>query len=111
MNEPGTPPGLTKRCRSSADPCPWSGQVDLDGSIDAGRQAVSASPNLDEADAARLSNLSGALRTRFDRTGQMDDLNEAIDQAQRAVATVPTDHPDRIYCLIMLAAALATRLN
>lgn len=43
----------------------------------------------------RLNNLGSKLSSRYDRTGVMGDLKEAIDLARQAVATIPKDHPDR----------------
>jgi hypothetical protein len=39
-----------------------------------------------------LSNLSLALRVRFESTGQLTDLEEAITVGGEAVAATPLDH-------------------
>ncbi|WP_243407941.1 tetratricopeptide repeat protein, partial [Frankia canadensis] len=56
-----------------------------------------------------LSNLGIALRTRYERTGQVTDLDDAINTGQAAVDTTPTDHPDRAGYLSNLGIALRTR--
>ena len=54
-------------------------RADLDAAIDAGQQAVAASPADHPDRAGYLSNLGNALRTRFERTGDQADLDAAID--------------------------------
>ena len=60
-----------------------------------GRQAVAASPADDPGRAGYLSNLGAALLGRFVRTGDLADLDAAIDALRRAVAASPADHPGR----------------
>jgi CHAT domain-containing protein len=45
------------------------------------------------ANHAGLSFLAATLGTRFERSGEMKDLEEAIDTARRAVQSTPPDHP------------------
>jgi len=81
----------------------------LNDAIDLLRQAVEATPTDHPDRAGRLSNLGGALQTRYQRTGQAADLDEAITTGQAAVDTTPTDHPDRAMYLSNLGGALQTR--
>ena len=68
------------------------------------RQAVAASP-ADHPDRAwKLSNLGHALRRRFERTGDLADLNTAVSAARQAVAASPADNPDRATFLSNLGA-------
>ncbi|KAI9785802.1 MAG: hypothetical protein M1816_008250 [Peltula sp. TS41687] len=45
--------------------------------------------------AGRLGNLGVMLRSGYERTGEMKDLEEAIRVARLAVDSTPEDHPDR----------------
>jgi tetratricopeptide (TPR) repeat protein len=56
-----------------------------------------------------LSNLAGALQSRFQRTGDQEDLDDAISAARQAVAAAPADHPSRALALSNLAGALQSR--
>jgi protein involved in temperature-dependent protein secretion len=85
--------------------------ADLDAAIDAGRQAVAASPADHPGQAGRLSNLGAALGTRFEQTGDRADLDAAIDLLRQAVAASPADHPGRAVMLYNLSNALQTRLE
>jgi tetratricopeptide (TPR) repeat protein len=58
-----------------------------------------------------LSNLGSALRTRFERTGRLADLDQAIQAAQNAIAATPTDHPYRAGYLSNLGSALQARFE
>ncbi|WP_405717347.1 tetratricopeptide repeat protein [Streptomyces sp. NBC_01537] len=59
----------------------------------------------------RLGNLGGALRTRFERSGTVADLDEAITVYRQAVEATPTDYPDRAAMLSNLGNALRTRFE
>ncbi|MFY1636561.1 tetratricopeptide repeat protein [Solwaraspora sp. WMMB335] len=61
--------------------------------------------------AAILSSLATALRIRFERTGKITDLHQAIDAAERAVAAVPPNDPNQPEYLSNLAAALRIRFE
>ena len=56
-----------------------------------------------------LSGLGIALRTRFGRTGQQADLDQAITGFSAALDATPTDHPDRARWLSNLGIALRAR--
>ncbi len=58
-----------------------------------------------------LSNLGNALQARFERTGQLADLDEAITLFRDAVAATPVGHPERPGRLSNLGAALRTRFG
>jgi len=45
--------------------------------------------------AGRMNNLALVLSWRFERTGDFDDLQHAIFQAEVAVAATAQNHPDR----------------
>jgi hypothetical protein len=57
-----------------------------------------------------LINLANKLESRYERTGKMADLEEAIERAQEAAATTPDDHPDRTGWLGNLGNMLESRL-
>ena len=59
--------------------------------------------------AGSLSNLGAALAIRFARTGELADLDAAIDLLRQAVATAPPGHPGHAMCLSNLGGALRTR--
>jgi tetratricopeptide (TPR) repeat protein len=81
----------------------------LDHAIDLLRRTVAATPLDHPNRAGRLSNLSGALQIRFERTGAVADLNEAIDAGHKAVAATPPEHPNRAAILHNLSNALRAR--
>ena len=58
-----------------------------------------------------LSNLGAALQTRFERAGELADLDAAITAGQQAVAATPAGHPGRAAMLSNLGAALQTRFE
>ena len=57
------------------------------------------------------SNLAGALRVKFGRTGALDDLNAAIKAGRAAVQSVAADHPHRAAMLSNLGSALRARFE
>ncbi|WP_344204085.1 CHAT domain-containing protein [Nonomuraea bangladeshensis] len=78
------------------------------------RNIVAALSEEDDQRAGSLSNLSGALRARFDRTGQAADLDAAIDAGRAAAATAPTTpegRPQRAQILSNLAGSLRARFE
>ncbi|KAF4447587.1 hypothetical protein F53441_8882 [Fusarium austroafricanum] len=56
--------------------------------------AVSAIPEDHPDRAAHLNNLGNQLGRRYERTGDMRDLEEAIKAARQAIKITPNDHPD-----------------
>ncbi|KAK4148475.1 hypothetical protein C8A00DRAFT_47666 [Chaetomidium leptoderma] len=60
-------------------------------------------------DKGRLNNLGNKLESRYERTGAMADLEEAIGVARQAVAATPDDHPNRAVCLNNLGTQLGRR--
>ena len=44
---------------------------------------------------AQLSNLGNYLSRRYERTGDMKDLQAAIARSEAAVEAAPDDHPER----------------
>src|SRR5207247_131779 len=86
-------------------------RADLDAAIDAGRQAVAATPADHPARAMHLSNLGLGLQVRFKRAGDRADLDAAIDAGRQAVTATPADHPARAMYLSDLGAALRVRFE
>ncbi|CCH17829.1 tetratricopeptide repeat protein [Micromonospora lupini] len=85
--------------------------VALNQAIELLTTAVAATPTDHPNRAAMLSNLSGALQTRFGRTGSSTDLDEAVTAGREAVAATPEDNPIRAMMLSNLSAALQTRFG
>jgi CHAT domain-containing protein/tetratricopeptide (TPR) repeat protein len=80
----------------------------LDECIAAFREASAAA--YDTADRAGvLANLSLALRTRYELTGNDADLEHAIRDARSAVALLPLGHPKRAAGLLQSIRALRTQ--
>ena len=59
--------------------------------------------------AGMLNNLAGGLLERYDLTGLIADVDEAIQVLDEAISSTPADHPDRPARLSNLAIALRTR--
>jgi tetratricopeptide (TPR) repeat protein len=76
----------------------------LDEAIRTLQAAVDADPRNDW-----LSNLSNALRRRYERLGTLDDLDRAVQASRRAVEEAAADHPARAKHLSNLALALRMR--
>ena len=106
---PCTCPTSGPRCRTGSS-APGR-QADLDAAIEAGQQAVQATPADHPDRAGFLSNLGNALRARFERTGARADLDAAIQAGRQAVQATPADHPDRAGYLSNLGIALRTRFE
>lgn len=85
--------------------------ADLDAAIHAGQAAVAATPAIGSAAAGYRSNLSAALRIRFEQTGAHADLDAAIRSAQAAVAATPADNPVAATYLTNLGIALRVRFQ
>nr|WP_239135221.1 CHAT domain-containing protein [Streptomyces sp. SID12488] len=58
-----------------------------------------------------LNNLGGALRDRFERAGDLSDLDQAITIRQEAVHATPADNPSRGMYLNNLGGALQARFE
>ncbi len=58
-----------------------------------------------------LNNLGEFLQSRFERTGEMANLEEAIETAREAVQSTPHDHPDRAARLNNLGTKLGRRFE
>ncbi|KAF2174672.1 hypothetical protein K469DRAFT_756644 [Zopfia rhizophila CBS 207.26] len=94
---------------------------DLNRAVDVADMAVNATPQDHPDQAAVLNNLGNwlgmlntlgnRLRTRFERTGLMEDLNRAVDVADMAVNATPQDHPDRATILNNLGNRLGMRFE
>jgi tetratricopeptide (TPR) repeat protein len=56
--------------------------------------AVDATPEGHSDLASRLNNLSHKLEIRYERTGNIEDLEEAIRKAEQAIDMTPKGHPD-----------------
>ncbi|MEY2247461.1 CHAT domain-containing protein [Streptomyces sp. BF23-18] len=89
--------------------------ADVEAAIVCLRQAVAAAPDdppdrPDHPDrTARLARLGEAMRSRFELTGAMADLDAAIDRAREAALATPLDHPERTGILTSLGGALSKR--
>ena len=58
-----------------------------------------------------MANLGGTLLTRYERTGNKADLDEAIEIARAALAAAPPEHPFRGGILSILGLALRVRYD
>ncbi|WP_328842656.1 CHAT domain-containing tetratricopeptide repeat protein [Streptomyces sp. NBC_00258] len=58
-----------------------------------------------------LNYLGNALQARFERTGDLSDLDQAIATRQEAVQTTPADHPNEDLYLHNLGLALGARFR
>jgi tetratricopeptide (TPR) repeat protein len=63
----------------------------------------------DESEASRLNNLGVILGRRYERTGEMVDLEKAITRARNVVDLTPGNHPDRAMYLDNLGNKLGSR--
>ena len=89
-----------------------SGDIQLlETAISLFREAVGTTPTGDPHRAGCLSNLGGALQTRFEHTRQLTDLDEAIAVGREAVGAAPARHPDRLGMLSNLGNALRIRFE
>ena len=73
------------------------------------RRILDAVPESHASRARYLTNLAVALRTRFERTGTVADLDAAIDAVRTAVQAAGAEHPERAKMLSELGAALRSR--
>jgi hypothetical protein len=69
--------------------------VDLnDRSIQVTEDAVKLTPDSHPDMPSRLNNLGGSLIRRFERLGDLEDLNRSIQVFEDAVKLTPDSHPD-----------------
>ena len=80
----------------------------MDNAIDAYRKAIELTP---KPSAEQEINLAGALEPRFAQSGEIDDLNEAIDLYRQAVARVSIFSALLAPALSSLGQALKTRYD
>ncbi|EUC62673.1 aromatic di-alanine and TPR containing protein, putative [Rhizoctonia solani AG-3 Rhs1AP] len=59
----------------------------------------------------RLNNLANSYRHRFERLGNIDDCNNAIEFASRAVSLTPIDHSGLASMLYNLSSSYGSRFN
>jgi hypothetical protein len=84
--------------------------ADLEHAISNFRDAIAAEDDALER-AAFESNLAAVLSDRYERTGQLADLNAAITSAEQAVRHTPPDDPDRVTYLGNLAVCMSDRYD
>ena len=73
----------------------------------AGRSVCLCSDHLDRA--GRLNNLGNHFLCRYERSGNLQDLEAAIARSQAAVEATPEDHPDRAGRLSNLGAHVSSQ--
>jgi CHAT domain-containing protein/tetratricopeptide (TPR) repeat protein len=73
--------------------------------------AIAARPPADPARAVTLARLSIALRERFERTGDLADLNQAVTVSEQAVRGLSGDDPGFPLQLCSLSNALKSRFE
>ncbi|KZP02933.1 hypothetical protein FIBSPDRAFT_808230, partial [Athelia psychrophila] len=84
---------------------------DLEGNIIYQCHALNLHPTWHPDHSSSLNNLANALATRFQNTGQMVDLEEALAHHRDALELRPPGHPDRPGSLNNLANALNIRFQ
>jgi hypothetical protein len=72
---------------------------------------MAAVPTDHAARAGVMSALGSALRARFERFGDIADLDEGINVSRSAVAATPVNHPDRSIMMRNLGSAFHTRFQ
>jgi hypothetical protein len=77
--------------------------------VAAAREAVASTPATHVRRPGRLLNLGVALYTRYTRTGNLPDADEAIQSVRAALQLMPSGHPDRATCLASLGQFLQAR--
>jgi tetratricopeptide (TPR) repeat protein len=96
---------ILKRVQHVDDP------VELDKAVDLLTEAIAATPPGHPDLAVMLSNLGGALQTRFRRVGDTADLDEAVTVGRQAIAVTPPDQPNLAGYLSNLGLALQARFE
>ena len=84
---------------------------DLEGGIDALRDANEFLPEDHPRKAGCLNNLGNSFLHRFQRLGNLVDLDEAIMAQQQAVRLTPDGHPDKPPCLNNLGNSFRRRFE
>ncbi|KAH7110232.1 hypothetical protein EDB81DRAFT_832128 [Dactylonectria macrodidyma] len=79
---------------------------DIDIAVAIAKQSILRTRYDDKSIACRLINLSTMLGTRYKRTGETADLEEAIQIVRQVVNLTSTDHPDRLTFLGKLRSML-----
>jgi tetratricopeptide (TPR) repeat protein len=109
--DPARAVALSALALAHADHFAYAGNMDdLDRAIEVGRQAAAVAPS-GHPGAACLSNLGAALRTRYQRTGDTQALDEAITVLRKAVHAVDPSHVSRPGFLSNLGNALRSRFE
>ncbi|KAF8135605.1 TPR-like protein [Boletus edulis] len=75
------------------------------------REAVDVTPHGNPHKLSRLNNLGTSFITRFERLGELSDLEDAISTLREAVDLTPDGHPDKPSCLNNLGISLITRFD
>ncbi|MGW4995105.1 CHAT domain-containing protein [Streptomyces mirabilis] len=83
----------------------------LSAAVDLCRRIADAIPTDDPKRLAHLHNLGAALRSRFQRSGMLADLDDAVAAGRAAVEATPTDHPRQAAMLSGLGNALRDRFE
>ncbi|KAG8859271.1 hypothetical protein FRB91_008452 [Serendipita sp. 411] len=83
---------------------------DIDG-VNEREQLVGLAADDDPDKSSRLYDLGTSLLTRFQRLGNVDDIDNAIMQLQAATNLTPDDHPDKPTYLNDLGTSLLTRFE
>ncbi|KAJ6599666.1 CHAT domain-containing protein [Mycena sp. CBHHK59/15] len=73
--------------------------------------AVQLTPDGHPDKPSRLNNLGGSLFRRFERLGELDDLNQSLSRFEAAVALTPDGHPDKPGWLNNLGNSLLSRFE
>ncbi|TFK44021.1 CHAT domain-containing protein, partial [Crucibulum laeve] len=79
--------------------------------IDEAMSLIQRAAHLASNDPTILSNYATVLHHRFERTGNLDDLNEAIRVKQNALLLIPEDYDNRPGMLNNLANSLQSRYH
>ncbi|KAH8105041.1 CHAT domain-containing protein [Phellopilus nigrolimitatus] len=96
------PPPLVVVAAAAAEPCAQ------------GQACTSRRGSVQRTDPGRstsFNNLAGAVQTRFEQTGRMEDLEESIALHRDALELRPHEHPDRSSSFNNLANAVQTRFK
>ena len=111
-----TTPAAPRSCPTSASPCrpglsgPGTGPTWTPRSTPASRRWRPPRPTTPTAPSTCPTSAS-PCEARFERTGDLADLDAAIDLLRQAVAASPADHPDRARYLSNLGVALRARFE
>jgi hypothetical protein len=79
--------------------------------VAASDEAVLLTPEGHSERVIRLSELSDSLQIRFQRTGNMADLDRAIEVAYHSVALTPRGHHERAQTLATLSISLLPKFQ